>query len=467
MLFNSPEFLVFLGLVLTMHFGVLSPQRHRARKLFLLVASYAFYGSYNPPFVILLLISTVVDFYLARWMVRATSGSGRRIALVLSLLTNLGLLSFFKYGGFLSQNLTILSRWLGVDIAEPEFSIFLPVGISFYTFQTLSYTIDVYRGQLEPTDDFLDFALYVSFFPQLVAGPIVRARDFLPQLRAPFQPKLSEIEYGILRIVAGLSKKIIFADTLGAYVDIIYAEPGAFHGANTVLAIYAYAYQIYFDFSAYSDIAIGLGHLFGLKIPENFDRPYLAASPREFWRRWHITLSTWLRDYLYIALGGNRGSRFRTTSNLFITMLLGGLWHGAAWGFVIWGAYHGFLLVLQRLAEPFIPKSWDNRGLQLKRIVTFHLVCVGWVFFRAASLADAMTILGSVFSPGWISWRVAHQAALMLGLSVAVHVLLEPRQWRERFVALSPEFQGTVYAVATFGMILFSSAAARFIYFQF
>jgi alginate O-acetyltransferase complex protein AlgI len=467
LLFNSPEFVVFLTLVLGVHFGVLSPARHRARKLFLLAASYAFYASYNPPFVVLLFISTIVDFFMAKAMAASVVPWRRRAALVVSLLTNLGLLGFFKYGEFLAQNFTVAAASMGIDLPAPQFSIFLPVGISFYTFQTLSYSIDVYRGQLEPSDDFFDFALYVSFFPQLVAGPIVRAGDFLPQLKARLEPKTSQLEYGILRICAGLTKKVVFADTLGAYVDIVYASPGSFEGVNVLLAFYAYAYQIYFDFSAYSDIAIGLGSLFGLKIPENFDRPYLATSPRDFWRRWHITLSTWLRDYLYISLGGNRGTRLSTTINLFVTMLLGGLWHGAAWNFVIWGAYHGLLLTAQRLLEPLMPSSLQDRGVVLKRIVTFHLVCVGWVFFRAPTTAVALELLSSVASLDWIGWRVAHQACLILAASIGIHVALEPERWRARFVALRPELQGVTYAVAMGAVVLFSSAAARFIYFQF
>lgn len=467
MLFNSLDFAVFLILVLTVYFVVLPARLQRTRKGFLLIASYAFYGSWNPPFTVLLLISTALDYTVALRMERTPAPRARRLLLLLSLCGNLGMLGFFKYGDFLLDNLYALAGLVGGPATRPSMGIFLPIGISFYTFQTLSYSLDVYRGRIAATHNLLDFALYVSFFPQLVAGPIVRARDFLPQLERPLRSRTEDFEYGAMRIAVGLVKKVVLADTLGAYVDVIYAHPGDYFGWNILLAIYAYAYQIYFDFSGYSDIAIGLGRLFGLRIPENFDRPYLADSMRDFWRRWHITLSTWLRDYLYVSLGGNRDGVWRTYRNLSITMLLGGLWHGASWNFVIWGGYHGVLLALERAVRAsrfarFIPTS-----TVVRQVITFHLVCVGWIFFRAQTVGDVATLLGNLFVGDFVTWRVASQALLALALAIGIHIAMRPAHWQARFRGFSPWAQGAGYALCAVSVFLFSEAAERFIYFQF
>ncbi len=467
MVFNSYAFLIFAICVFSVYFGVLPSEKFRTRKAFLLLASYLFYASYNPPFTLLLLGSTLLDFNIARRMDSISTPARRRLALLVSIVANLGLLGIFKYGNFFAENFYDLLSLCGSTLSNPHYDIFLPVGISFYTFQTLSYTIDVYRGRIEASDDLLDFALYVSFFPQLVAGPIVRAEDFIPQLRRQFQPTLSDLEYGLMRIVSGLVKKVVLADTLGAYVDVVFANPSGFHGLNSLIAIYAYAYQIYFDFSGYSDIAIGLGRVFGLRIPENFDRPYLATSPRDFWRRWHISLSTWLRDYLYISLGGNRGTALRTMTNLGITMLLGGLWHGAAWNFVIWGGYHGLLLAVQRLAEPLWPQAWAGQWTTARRVVTFHLVCLGWVFFRAGTTSDALALLGNLIEPGWVQWNGMNQALLMLGIAIAVHTAGSSSRLHEALLRQRPFMQGAIYAAATAVIFFFSTSTARFIYFQF
>ncbi len=392
MLFNSVEFAVFLVAVATVHFVLLARASATARKAFLLIASYAFYASYNPPCTLLLAFSTLVDWFVARAMVSARTVPSRRALLLVSLVVNLGMLAVFKYGDFVIENVALVLGTSGQG-APAGLGIFLPVGISFYTFQTLSYTIDVYRGDLRPARNLLDFALYVSFFPQLVAGPIVRAADFLPQLATMRDPGAERLEYGLLRIASGLVKKIVLADTLGAWADVVFGESGSTGGLETLVGVYAYAYQIYFDFSGYSDIAIGLGALFGLRIPENFDRPYLADSPRDFWRRWHISLSTWLRDYLYIPLGGNRAGRGGVARNLMITMLLGGLWHGAAWTYVAWGGYHGLLLVVQRGWEAVRREHWPAMPRLARQVATFHLVVLGWILFRAPSLGAATTVL--------------------------------------------------------------------------
>ena len=352
MLFNSIEFIVFLAVVLLGHFALIPRRLPRLRKGFLLVVSYGFYMAWNPPFGLLLLFSTVLDFSVAQWMERAATPGRRKALLGLSLIGNLGVLGFFKYRDFVLETLYALFGAALWPVQPPALDLVLPIGISFYTFQTLSYAIDVYRGSQRAARSFLDFALYISFFPQLVAGPIVRSSVFLPQLRRAPRVATYDVEAALVRIGSGLVKKVVFADVLGGYVDPVFSSPDTYGGLNLLLAVYAYAFQIYFDFSGYSDIAIGLARLFGYRIPENFDRPYLAASPREFWRRWHISLSTWLRDYLYVSLGGNRVPAVRVQLNLMITMLLGGLWHGANWNFVLWGGFHGFLLSLQR-AVPY------------------------------------------------------------------------------------------------------------------
>jgi len=465
MLFNSVEFFLFLPLVLIAHYALVPRRSQRLRKQVLLVASYLFYMSWNPPFALLLLASTLLDFWVARRMAVVERRGARRLLLVLSLVGNLGMLGYFKYGNFLVQSFFAAVGSFWPLRPPPEMNIFLPIGISFYTFQTLSYSLDVYRRQLNPTKSLLDFAVYVSFFPQLVAGPIVRARDFLPQLEEGRCPDGPTVERGIMRIVTGLMKKVAFADVLGAYVDPVFASPGEFGGLNLLLAAYAYAYQIYFDFSGYSDIAIGLCLLFGIQIPENFNRPYLAASLREFWRRWHISLSTWLRDYLYISLGGNRGGRFFVWRNLMVTMVLGGLWHGAAWTFVLWGFYHGVLLIVNRVVAEAAGPPRTPRWV--RQIVTFHLVCIGWVFFRAQSLADALTVFERIATMGleFAYWREGGQMGLVFLVAVTVHICW--LRWRDALLRMPAWAQGGLYGLVLVWTFLFSEGSQRFIYFQF
>ena len=331
MLFNSLEFWIFLPLVLL--FSRLLPRR--PRNLFLLVASYLFYMWWDARFIVLIVASTLVDFLVGRSLHEAR-GRSRSWLLVASLAANLGLLGFFKYYNFLAGSVASL---LGVSTRTLHLNIVLPVGISFYTFQSMSYTIDIYRGKLEPVKRLTDFALYVAFFPQLVAGPIVRAREFFPQLFQWQPPSHERTEKGISLILIGLIKKMVLADHFARISDLYFGDVAAHPGAWAAWsATFAFAMQIFFDFSGYTDIARGCGRLLGYEFPVNFRRPYLAASITEFWRRWHISLSSWLRDYLYIPLGGNRRGNWRTYENLMVTMLLGGLWHGASWNFVLWGA---------------------------------------------------------------------------------------------------------------------------------
>ncbi len=468
MLFNSLEFAVFLVLLLGLYFSI--PAGYdRARKLLLLFASYLFYGSWNPYFALLLLGSTLLDFNIGLRMAAAPSQSRRRALLLLSLAGNLGVLGFFKYGGFfVDQAYAIAGTFSPGVSAPPSWDILLPVGISFYTFQTLSYSIDVYRGEQKVCRSFLDFALFVSFFPQLVAGPIVRSREFLPQLEERRLVLPSAVELALVRIGIGLFKKVVLADTLGEYVDVVFDYPKSFGTPNVLLAVYGYAYQIYFDFSGYSDIAIGLAALFGFHIPENFDRPYLSANPREFWQRWHISLSSWLRDYLYISLGGNRLGAVRTYFNLAVTMLLGGLWHGASWNFVVWGAIHGVWLALHRLLTRGRVVTEDSRTRRIvKQFLTFQMVCLAWVFFRSPDFATAAEIFRRLFV-----WEInihssAEIALVCLLVSVAFHLAEAPLPLRERIRRLPPVIQGFGYAAVLVLVFLFSSGSARFIYFQF
>jgi len=467
MLFNSLEFLAFLVVVLATYSLAIPASRWRARKAFLVVVSYLFYMAWNPAFGLLLLTSTLLDFFLAQWIERTVDRTRRRRLLAVSVVVNLGILAVFKYGNFILDTLTPLLHPLFGDLTRPTLDIVLPVGISFYTFESLSYSIDVYRGQ-PAYRSLLDFALFLSFFPHLVAGPIVRPGDFLPQLaKAPVADGL-RVERALVRIAIGFAKKILFADVLGSYVDVVYAgEPGAPTGLGVILAIYAYAFQIYFDFSGYTDIALGLAQLFGLRLPENFDRPYLSASPREFWQRWHISLSTWLRDYLYVSLGGNRGSTGRTYLNLLLTMVLGGLWHGAAWTFVAWGAFHGGLLALHRAVAGRHGSRAPRTPLWVRQLATFHLVCFGWVLFRSPSLPAVRDLLlrmrpfTSELTPD------AARTLFVLALAIVLHRRGSAQRFREGFTRLPAVAQGVSYAVLVILLFVVSPATARFIYFQF
>ena len=463
MLFNSLEFAIFLPLTLAIYYLGIPESRWRARKIFLVVASYLFYMSWNPFFGLLLLGSTLIDFTMGLLLEGATGLWRRRALLVVSLAFNLGMLGYFKYGNFFAAN---LYRLLG-HAEPPLWDIVLPIGISFYTFESLSYTINVYRGE-RASRSLLDFALFLSFFPHLVAGPIVRPRAFLPQLVERPTVVGPEIERALVRIAQGFLKKVLLADVLGQYVDAVWTDMAYYPSANVLLAFYAYAFQIYFDFSGYTDIALGVSQLFGLKLPENFDRPYLSQSPREFWQRWHISLSTWLRDYLYVSLGGNRVSSARTYVNLLLTMMLGGLWHGAAWTFVAWGTYHGLLLAIHRVVSRRRPaQARSPLGAALATLGTFHLVVLGWVLFRAPSMLAGLVALLRLATPGYAMTRAASEAAIIVVVAILLHCGPGASRFRERFVRLSPVLQGTLYATATIVAFFIAPASERFIYFQF
>ena len=390
MVFTSHLFVFyFLPAVLAAYF--LLPQRRR--NAFLTLASYVFYGWWDPWFVLLMLASTLVDYRCGRAVAApGASPSYRRLALLTSVVVNLGLLGFFKYWTFFAANWNAVAG-AGGGWRLPGWEIVLPIGISFYTFQSMSYTIDLYRGQARPAETLIDFAAYVSLFPQLIAGPIIRYRDLADQLpRRRHDP--DRMARGLGYFALGFAKKVLLANNLGVIADAVFAAAAPpWHVAW--VGVIAYAFQIYFDFSGYSDMAIGLGCMFGFKFPENFRSPYRAESITEFWRRWHISLSSWLRDYLYIPLGGNRKGRLRTYFNLAVTMLLGGLWHGAQWQFVVWGALHGLLLAAERLAGRSTLFSALPRSLRV--MSTFAVVLITWVFFRAASLPDALRYVAAMF----------------------------------------------------------------------
>ncbi len=466
MLFNSLAFAAFIIIALTLFWS--SPQKHR---VFIIIGlSYFFYMYSYPIYFFLLAILTVFNFAIALEMARRP----RRKLQFLWLALGIDLLSigFYKYAAFTIRSTESTLNFFGIraDFLVPE--ITLPLGISFFTFQMMSYIIDTYRGE-HVEESLWNFAAYISFFPQLVAGPIVRPKDLLPQIKTKRVFDGDEAVRGIFQIAQGLIKKVVFADFLGGYVEKVFAAPGDFSGLATLIAVYAYAFQIYFDFSGYTDIAIGCGRLFGFKIPINFNLPYISASPHEFWRRWHISLSTWLRDYLYISLGGNRKGEGRTYFNMMATMVLGGLWHGANWTFVLWGTYHGILISIQRLIEEKfgLAKKTDSAKSAilsaLGAVFTFHLVCLGWIMFRAESVSKIGAILGNIASAGFTTQTVQLPIVMMLGLAAISHVLRSKWDLQEWYIRLPAPVQAFGYSCATVVIFLFFTTEERFIYFQF
>lgn len=465
MLFNSLSFLVFFSLVFPIYLAL---RGWGAKRTFLLLASYVFYAAWNPAYVFILAFSTGLDWWLARRLGRETSEGRRKSLLVVSLLANLGLLGFFKYGGFALHTAQDVMSAFGVSYMPPAWNIVLPVGISFYTFASLSYTIDVYRREIPGDASLRDYALFVAFFPHLVAGPIVRARALLPQIATPRNVTPEHVAYGMVLVLIGLFCKDVLADRLFApVVDAVYGTPSAFGIVGGLAAFFGFAGQIYFDFGGYSLCAIGLAMCFGFAFPDNFRFPYGARGFSDFWRRWHISLSTWLRDYLYVPLGGNRGGRWRTHRNLLITMLLGGLWHGASWMFVIWGALHGLYLV----AERALRSRWTGRTNvavdAMVTILTFVLVCVAWVAFRAPNLSSAWAYLGTFarWRDGYADEWLALAAALCM---FAWHWRMRDRSLDEWLATLGTGSRAVVAAACMIGIFLASGGDERaFIYFQF
>ena len=414
MLFNSLTFLVFYLAVLAIYFRL----RWRAQNALILVSSCLFYGWWDYRFLLLMGISVTTDYFAGLAISRCDGGRKRKLLLAVSIAFNLGILGFFKYFNFFVHSLERLLDSVGLPFLFPGLNIVLPVGISFYTFQSMSYSIDMYRGQIQPTRRYVDYAAFVSFFPQLVAGPIERASHLLPQFHGPRTVTRERLRQSLWLILWGLYKKVVIADNLAAIVDPVFSWHEPLSGGMVLIALYAFAMQIYCDFSGYSDMAKGLAGCMGFDLMHNFRIPYLARNPQMFWKRWHVSLSTWLRDYLYVPLGGNRGGRAQTYRNLFLTMLIGGLWHGAAWTFVCWGAYQGFVLIVHRAwTEWRGSASRAPAGRLAKAIhwaIMFHAVCLGWLLFRADSMFQVWTFLKTLATDFSGSARAAgHLAALV------------------------------------------------------
>ncbi|MDH3533393.1 MAG: MBOAT family protein [Gammaproteobacteria bacterium] len=471
MAFNSLIFLMFFAIVLGLH---QLPLAWRAKKVNLLLASYIFYAAWNPPFILLLWISTLTDWFAAR-RIAVTSGGRKFLWLILSVLVNLLMLGYFKYGAFLEANLAALLQLVGVDYAVAEPNIILPLGISFYTFQSMSYSIDVYRGKQYLCKSLSDFALYVSFFPQLVAGPILRAGFFLQQLAEDYAERVTQLGWGFALITVGMFEKVVLADGLLApVVEKVYASSAAANGVDAWLGTMAFAGQIFFDFNGYSVIAVGLGCCLGFKFPWNFLSPYAAVGFADFWRRWHITLSTWLRDYVYIPLAGNRVSTMRTFINLMLTMLLGGLWHGASWLFVLWGAVHGTLLVAERLIRNRFggaPLLQTGTATFLLGLVTWLIICLTWVLFRAESPQSAAELLTAMLSlkggESLLSASEIVQVAMVVGALLTVHGIMRDRNFEQTARSLSWPLTGLLLAAMLIAILLSPGEERAFIYFEF
>lgn len=506
MLFHTWTFLVFFAIVYPIYLAI---KGTRLRLPWLVLSSYVFYGWWNPVYLVLVAGATAIDWVSVVGMDRTR---WRRSWLMLSIGTNLGLLGFFKYAKFLVENLNTLAHWLGLPFAlsnpnvrfisdgvnavlyglglpfrVPTFEYLLPVGISFFVFQSMSYTIDFYRGRIGRAPSFICYATFVAFFPQLVAGPIERAANLLPQLRETPQVTRHDVADGLSLFVVGLFKKIALADYLAPYVDRIYADPGSQAAPALLLATIAFAWQIYFDFSGYTDMARGVGRLLGMRLMLNFDNPYLATGLGDFWRRWHISLSSWFKDYVYLAMGGNRRGEFRTYVNMVLTMLISGLWHGAMWTFVIWGAVHAAGRVLTRALEG--TAVYRDRVPDLaKRVLTFSIVTLAWVFFRATSVGDACLILQRIVWGGWAKpafqesdrmadtlsrtvaggWFDPRFPLVLLGMVLSIWLYQFLYESHLRGFLARPAVRVTlVVAMVLYMATCVTSSGATFIYFQF
>jgi alginate O-acetyltransferase complex protein AlgI len=471
--FNSLTFILFFALVLFVHN---LPLAWSVKKINLLVASYLFYAAWNPPFIILLWASTVVDWLVARQIYRQTTHGRRKAWLIVSLALNLGFLGFFKYGKFMMENWQALMLAIGVHYQPPAWNILLPVGISFYTFHSMSYTLDIYWKRVEPIPKLVDFALFVAFFTQLVAGPILRTADLVPQFARPRTATRDQLCWGLALMTLGLFEKVVLAD--GAFspaADMVYENGGPVGAIDAWIGTLAFSGQIFCDFAGYSTIAVGAALCLGFSIPNNFNSPYAATGFADFWRRWHISLSTWLRDYLYIPLGGNRKGEGRTYGNLMTTMLLGGLWHGANWTFVVWGGLHGLFLATERGIKAATERWGISSGRLVKlsvALLTFLLVNITWVFFRAKTFTDATAMLGgmaglhagaqAVLPTVKILETVLCIAALLLAHWYMRNRVLEDVVTRtSRFVLV------TVWVTMAFAVTITQGTGDAFIYFQF
>ena len=493
MLFNSYTFLVFFIIVLILHN---LPFSWKTKKINLLIASYVFYAAWNPPFILLLWLSTIVDYFVGKALYTQENKHKKKLFLVISLIGNLGMLCFFKYGGFILENFTYLVNALGVNYHPAKPNIILPAGISFYTFTTLCYTIDMYRKESKPVQSLLDFSLFVTFFPHLVAGPIVRPPQLVPQFETPRKANKQQLLQGLFLLTLGLFMKVFLADgMLSGAANTVFNSPDVLKTVDAWMGVLAFSGQIFFDFAGYSSCAIGAALCLGFVLPQNFLFPYAAIGFTDFWRRWHITLSSWLRDYLYIPLGGNRKGHLRTYFNLMVTMLLGGLWHGANWTFVVWGALHGFYLWVEKASRDFRKKKGSDLFPEVnKKVVegtfppeqghrktvytfilslgTFFLVNVTWVFFRSGTFAQAWRMLHAMFirnSTGTavLSYLDIYKVSIIIVLLVIAHWLMRNTMVLKVADKMSWWLLGSVWAAMLLLIMLSQNASSSFIYFQF
>lgn len=485
MVFNSYTFIAFFLIMLLLHN---LPISWRAKKINLLLGSYIFYAAWNPPFILLLWLSTVVDYFVGRALYAQQNVTKKRLLLVLSLIGNLGMLVFFKYGTFLLENFVTLVNLIGINFSPAEPNIILPAGISFYTFTTLCYTIDMYHKKSEPVKSMLDFSLFVTFFPHLVAGPIVRPPQLVPQFEIPRSATVKQMTEGLLLLTLGLFMKVVLADgQLAGAANDVFGHSGQLLALDTWMGVLAFSGQIFFDFAGYSTSAIGVALCLGFVLPENFKYPYAAVGFSDFWRRWHITLSAWLRDYLYIPLGGNRKGEFKTYINLMVTMLLGGLWHGANWTFVVWGGLHGFYLwvekfIKDKLSKRHLPDDQDVAvaGISagstslafIYALFTFFLINVTWVFFRAGTFTQAWTMLGSMFGMAkdaepLLTTLAIIKVSVIITLMVLAHWLMRNSSVLQLAEKIPWWFLAIVWALMLFALALSQESTSSFIYFQF
>jgi alginate O-acetyltransferase complex protein AlgI len=456
-LFHTWEFVIFFTIVMAVYLAL---KKTNWWTLWLLAASYFFYGWWNPLFLILIVYSTAVDFLVG---LKLGDSKYRRTWLTFSLVNNIFMLGFFKYAGFFAENLRVLFTILHIPIDVPEPNILLPVGISFFTFQSMSYSIDVFRGQLKIEKNYIRFSAFVALFPQLVAGPIERAKALLPQMRHKPIIRSIDVSDGISLFLVGLFKKAVMADMLALYADKIYGDPGMYGSWALLFGTYAFAWQIYFDFSGYTDMARGIAKIMGIRLMLNFNNPYTAVDLGDFWKRWHISLSSWFKDYVYIPLGGNKGFKYKVYWNVFITMAISGFWHGAAWTFVIWGLINAIgrvatMRIDQQLWYKKIPKF-------IKQLLIFHFICVTWVFFRAASVADATLVLKRFFSGLGGDPEIPVIIFALVG-GVWAYQLMFNSRWRFILESRPVRITGLVMAMLLF-LVFATAGNKQFIYFQF
>ncbi len=473
MVFNSTAFACFFAIVVPCYW--LLGRAHRLQNVFLLAAGYYFYASWNPRFLALLVLSTVMDYACGLWVDHVQSPGRRKAIVALSMTLNLAVLAYFKYFNFFAESLHDLLSRLGVGIPVAHLRVVLPIGISFYTFQSMSYVIDVYRRDLKPTRNLVQFAAFVSFFPHLVAGPIMRPTTLLPQIANRRRFDFAQFQSGAYLIFWGLFKKVVVADNLATLVSELFGHRQSLDGGQAILAVYAFAFQIYGDFSGYTDMARGVARCLGFELSLNFNLPYFATSPRDFWNRWHISLSQWLRDYLYIPLGGGRGGSLFTYRNLMITMALGGLWHGAKWTFVVWGVYQGSLLVAHRLLGPWLSKVDPRDAFEracwtgVRIVVTFHLVCLGWLIFRADSLEQAMVLLRAMIEQPALPRAPDLARFLVVVVPLLMVQIVQYASDDLDILARAPWYaRSAFYTLCYYGIVLGGEfGGEQFIYFQF